>query len=121
MITFTDAKLMVESLFGEIQGYKALSWNHTGDNYNLVLGNNYIFVGEIYVTSFHGSDNIVSVGLWDNNICQVIANATGIGNSAIATVIGKDVKDNNDSFIDNSASQYPQAVIVTGWLFQVNK
>jgi hypothetical protein len=124
MTNFEDAKRAVESLFGQIQGYKAISFAYDSfiDNGSFETGDNYVFVGRVYTSAENGNFNYISISLWNGKV-YLLAQVNGVNNNHLmyADVIAKDNKALNRPAVDLSSCQQPEAVTIIGWQFQINK
>jgi hypothetical protein len=124
MTNFDDAKRAVESLFGQIQGYKAISFAYDAfvDGGQFETGDNYVFVGRIYTSADHGNSNIIYVSLWNGKFLTINNSNGGNDNHLVFNdVIAKDNKITSRPAVDLSSCQQPEAVTIIGWQFQINK
>ena len=122
MTNFEDAKKAVESLYGEIQGYKAISFVYDAfiDGGNFETGDNYVFIGDLYSNANNGNTNIIYVLTFGGKQITIVnANGGNDSHSTHSAFIAKDA--NNKPAIDLSACQQPESVNIFGWLFQINK
>jgi hypothetical protein len=120
MIRYEDAKQAIESIFGETQGAKVLSWVPGGGvNNSLRLDDNYVFIGEIYYHTPTGYSNSLSIGTIDDRYLS-IEHANLTGEYYQTSIVGRNNKTIGDYFINGAGLNWERGLNIIGWQFQIN-